>query len=59
MIGEPEQLEDGRWSQLYEFDAKQLFITPDALRITLVTYEDDDIFKPVYHRDESIELRFK
>ena len=59
LIGEPEQLEDGRWSQLYEFDAKQLFITPDALRITLVTYEDDDIFKPVYHRDESIELRFK
>lgn len=59
LIGEPEQLGDGRWSQLYEFDAKQLFLMPDALRITLVTYEDDDIFKPVYHRDESIELRFE
>jgi len=58
-IGEPEQLPDGRWSQLYEFDAKQLFVTPDVLRITLVTYEDDDIFKPVCHSDESIELRFE
>ncbi len=59
LIGEAKQMEDGRWSQLYEFDAKQLFVTPDALRITLVTYEDDDIFKPIYHSGESIELRFE
>ena len=52
-------MEDGRWSQLYEFDAKQLFVTPDELSITLVTYEDGDIFKPIYHGDESIELRFE
>ena len=59
LIGEAKQMEDGRWSQLYEFDAKQLFVTPDELSITLVTYEDGDIFKPIYHGDESIELRFE
>lgn len=58
-FGETEQLRDGRWSQLYEFDAKQLFIVPDTLRITLVTYDGGDIFKPVFHRDESIELHFE
>ena len=59
LIGEAKQMEDGRWSQMYKFDAKQLFVTPDALRITLVTYEDGDIFKPIYHSGESIELRFE
>ncbi len=59
LIGEAKQMEDGRWSQLYEFDAKQLFVTPYALKITLVTYENGDIFKPIYHSGESIELRFE
>lgn len=56
-IHDPVQLEDGRYLNLYEFEATTLYVQPEVLRMTLVTYGDS--FAPTYYTDDSIELVFE
>ncbi len=56
-INDPVQLEDGRYLNLYEYEATQLYVQPDVLHMTLVTY--DDAFNATYHTEDTIELIFE
>ncbi len=56
-INDPVQLEDGRYLNLYEFEATTLYTQPEVLRMTLVTYGDS--FAPTYYTEDSIELVFE
>ncbi len=56
-INDPVQLEDGRYMNLYEYEAIQLYVQPDVLQMTLVTY--DDAFNATYHTEDTIELTFE
>lgn len=37
-LGDPEQLPDGRWKSVYDFEAVELYTQPDALVMSLSTY---------------------
>ncbi len=56
-INDPVQLEDGRYLNLYEYEATQLYVQPDVLLMTLVTY--DDAFNATHHSEDAIELTFE
>lgn len=60
-IGDPVQLDNGRYMCIYDFDAEGLFVVPDMLRVTLVTYEktEPDVFAPTYHTEDAIDLTFE
>jgi len=57
---DPVQLEDGRWSSVYEYEAVQLFEQPEVLCLTLATYElDNGVLVSTEHIEDTIELIFK
>lgn len=56
-INDPVQLEDGRYMNLYKFEAISLYTQPEVLLMTLVTY--DDAFNATYHTEDAIELIFE
>lgn len=57
-IHDPILLEDGRYMNLYEYEALQLYTQPDTLRMTLVTYDEN--LNPVnVYSDDAIELKFE
>ena len=57
---DPIQLKDGRWLSVYEYEALQLFEQPEALCLTLATYElEDGTLVSTEHTDDTIELVFE
>ena len=60
-LGDPEQLPDGHWRSVYDWEAVELFAQPDALDMTLTTYATEDgvldLDSPVAH--EKVTLRFQ
>lgn len=57
---DPVQLEDGRWSSVYEYEAIQLFEQPEVLCLTLATYEmDGERIVSTEHTEDPIELAFE
>lgn len=60
---DPVQLDDGRWKNVYDYHAIELFTHPDTLVLTLSTFEIEDgsfdIQKPVTHLEDAITLKFE
>lgn len=57
---DPVQLDDGRWSSVYEYEAIQLFEQPEVLCLTLATYEmDGERIVSTEHTEDKIELVFE
>lgn len=62
-FGDPEQLPDGRWRSVYDWEAVQLFTQPDELQMVLTTYPDkngaQDWDHPIVHYEDAVTLRFE
>lgn len=54
---DPVQLEDGRYQSVYRFKAQSLFVQPDEILMTLVTY--DDRSNPTRHDGDAVTLSFQ
>lgn len=63
VLGDPEQLPDGRWRSMYDFEAVELFTQPDELQMLFSTYPvvdgDVDLSNPILHDDIPMLLRFE
>ncbi|MBQ8537024.1 MAG: hypothetical protein IJ461_06455 [Clostridia bacterium] len=53
---DPVQLPDGRWMNVYTYEAMHLFAQPETIVMTLETYDED--FNRTLHTEDAVELRF-
>lgn len=63
IMGDPVQLDDGRWKSVYDYEAVELFTQPDELLLTFATYPvvdgTLDFEHPEVRSEDAITLRFE